>query len=271
MNAWKRTALAALAAAAMATGGCDGFAKMIGAPTSQDYKALEKQAEESAKALDEAEDARAALQVEFDKAEKAKAASESRVASLKAAQSEIAQQLAAADGDLRDALTSAMRRIDRDIEAERSTAVAIGATLAEAEERIGQLAVERERATRRLDEALEQVDLLDAKGKAAIAGALEGIKGLGQTASSLGAPGAGAIANTVADGLGGLLVGLIPTAGIALNYRRQRNGARRVIANTERFGMEQIAKDPAVRSAAKAAMAADPAAKKEYALAKAAA
>ena len=49
----------------------------------------------------------------------------------------------------------------------------------------------------------------------------------------------------------------------------QRDGARRVIAVTERFGIENIASDPNVRKQAKAVLAGDDIARREFALAKA--
>ena len=49
----------------------------------------------------------------------------------------------------------------------------------------------------------------------------------------------------------------------------QRDGARRVIAVTERFGIENIATDPAVRKQAKAVLSGDDVARREFALAKA--
>ena len=49
----------------------------------------------------------------------------------------------------------------------------------------------------------------------------------------------------------------------------QRDGARRVIAVTERFGIENIATDPNVRKQAKAVLAGDDVARREFALAKA--
>lgn len=51
----------------------------------------------------------------------------------------------------------------------------------------------------------------------------------------------------------------------------QRDGARRVIAVTERFGLEKIANDETVRKQARAVLAGDEVARTEFALAKAAA
>lgn len=238
-------------------------------PTKEQYAALEKQADEAAAALEKADDTIAVLEGEKAKTAKAQEASESRVSALKAAQSEIAGQLANADGALRDALTASMRRIDRDIESERSTAAAVGATLADVEERIGKLAIERERASKKLDDTLAQADILDEQARKSVADALAGVKGLGEIAGNFGVPGAGMVTNQLVDTFGGLLGGLLPGAGAALIYRRQRNGARRAIANTERHGIDAIANDPAVRAKAKADLSADPVARKEYALAKA--
>lgn len=257
-----RSALVALVALVVSLQACN-------LPSKADYDALEAKAEESAAALEKADAAKAELELEVSKIEKSKAASESRVEALKSAQGEIAVQLAASSGQLRDALTAAMRRLDRDIEAEVSQAAAVGATLADLEEKIGKLAIDRERASRKLDEALAQADMLDEQGRQAIAGALEGIKGLGQVASNLGVPGAGAISSQLVDGLGGLALGLIPAGGVALNYRRQRNAGRRAMATTERIGLEAIATDPAAKAAAKAAMKADKSAAVELAKAKA--
>lgn len=256
-----RRTRAALLVAALVLPGCN-------MPSREEYQAVERKAEEAAAALEQADASKTELELELAKLAKQREASESRVEQLRAAQSEIAVQLASSTGQLRDALTAAMRRLDRDIEAEGSQAAAIGAALADVGETVEKLAIERERASKRLDETLAQADMLDEQARQAVAGALEGIKGLGQVASNLGVPGAGAISSQLVDGLGGLALGLIPTAGIALRYRQQRNGGRRAMAVTERVGLDNIANDPAARELAKAQLRADKTAVQEYQAAK---
>jgi outer membrane murein-binding lipoprotein Lpp len=265
----------------------DGVATMVGAPTStevRDTAAKLKQAEEDVEKLDER---RAQAEREAAKVK----ASEDRIAQrrevLERMQSELAGKLATAPSEARPILLASIREVDAQLEGLTNESAAIARLLADYDEEGTRLEIAAAKARRELAEHEATLDGFAEATGVAITRTAEGVKALGGQLSGLGVPGAGAVASQVSGiletGLAAILGGGSIGTLVAVRSRRkhrelederdsaveERDGARRVIAVTERYGIDKIATDDSVRKQAKAAIAADEVARREYALAKA--
>jgi len=271
--------------------GCQGlgdlFASAVGAPTSTDVKNVAKQLEDADKRIASLEDEKAAATAELGKV----SASLDRVAQrrdvLERMQAELATKLATAPPEARTILLASIREIDAQIEGLTNEAAQIGRMMAEYQEQLVRVDVATARARRDLAEHEATLASFDERIASAIKRASDGVEGAGRLAGNLGVPGAGALASTIATavegGLGLILGGSVAAGVTTLRARRkvraveaerdeiekERDGARKVIATTERFGIEAIANDPNTRRAARAAVMADDVARREFALAKA--
>ncbi len=287
----QRTTLVFLLLALLAIPGCDairdGVATMVGAPTSAEVRDVAEKlrsAEEEVESLDE-------RRAEADREVAKVKASEDRIAQrrevLERMQAELAAKLATAPGEARPILLASIREVDAQLEGLTNESAAIARVLADYDEAKVRLEVASAKARRAIAEHEATLDDFAAATGAAIARTSEGVKAVGSQLGSLGVPGAGALASQVSGILGTGLAAILGagsagTLVAARGRRRQaelegerdeaiesRDGARRVIAVTERFGIDRIAADEGVRKQAKAAIAGDQVARREYALAKA--
>lgn len=282
--------LACLAALSIA-GGCDairdGAAKVVGAPTSAEVKATAQQlakADEEIATLDE-------QRVIAERAEAKLTAASDRIAQrrevLERMQAELASKLATSPPEARQILLASIREVDAQIEGLTDESAAVARLLADYEEQLVTVDVASAKAKRQLVEHEATLEAFDEATAAAVKRTTAAVKGIGEQVGNLGVPGAGMIASQVSGvletGLAAILGGGSIGTVVAVRARRrakaiegerdeaveQRDGARRVIAVTERFGIENIASDPNVRKQAKAVLAGDDVARREFALAKA--
>ena len=188
---------------------------------------------------------------------------------------------------LRGMDAAAIREVDAQIEGLGNESAAVARLLADYEEQLVRIDVASAKAKRQLAEHEATLDAFDEATAAAVKRTTAAVKGIGEQVGNLGVPGAGMVASQVSEVLGTGLAAILGGGSVgtlvAVRARRkaraiederdeaveQRDGARRVIAVTERFGIENIATDPNVRKQAKAALAGDDVARREFALAKA--
>jgi len=281
------TALIVLACSTGCEGLRDAVAQVVGAPTSQEMR-------DTAAKFTAAEEAIGELKAQQLAAERESAklkASEDRIGQrrevLERMQSELASKLATSPPEARQVLLASIRELDAQLEGLTNESAAVARVLADYEEQLARIEVAAAKARRDLAEHEATLLSFDERTAAAVKRTTEGVQQVGTAVSALGVPGAGAIAGQVSGileaGLGLILGGGATGALVGLRARKrareieeerdeaieQRDGARRVITTTERFGIDAIASDPNVRKQARAALAGDEVARQEFALAKA--
>jgi len=271
--------------------GCEGLrdvvAGAVGAPTSKDVRATADQIAKADEEVEKLKEQRLLAEREQAKLN----ASEDRIGQrrevIERMQSELASKLATAPPEARTILLASIREIDAQLEGLTNESAAVARLLADYEEQLVKVEVAASKAKRDLAQAEATLESLDEATVDAIKRSTAAVKGIGDQVGNLGVPGAGMIAGQVSSvletGIAALLGGGSIGTLIALRGRKkareleeerdevleQRDGARRVIAVTERFGIENIANDPNVRKQAKAVLAGDDMARIEFALAKA--
>jgi len=270
---------------------CDAFrdvvAGAVGAPTSKDVKATAQQIATADEEIEKLKEQKLVAEREQAKLK----ASEDRIAQrrevLERMQSELASKLATAPPEARTILLASIREIDGQLEGLTNESAAVARLLAEYEDQLVKVEVAASKAKRDLAQAEATLESFDEATALAIKRTTAAVKGIGEQVGNLGVPGAGMIASQVSGvletGLAAVLGGGSIGTLVAFRGRKkareleeerdeavdQRDGARRVIAVTERFGIENIANDPSVRKQAKAVLAGDDIARREFALAKA--
>jgi len=285
----------ALAIACIATlsvaNGCeairDGVAKVVGAPTRAEVKATAEQLAKADEEIDKLGEQRLAA----ERAQAKLTASDDRIAQrrevLQRLQAELASKLATSPPEARQILLASIREVDAQLEGLTNESAGVARLLAEYEEQLAKIEVASARAKRDLAQHEAMLEAFDEATATAVKRTTAAVKGIGEQVGNLGVPGAGMIASQVSDVLGTSLAAILGGGGVgtlvAVRARRktraiederdeaveQRDGARRVIAVTERFGIENIASDANVRKQAKAVLAGDDVARREFALAKA--
>ena len=283
-------ALACLAALSVA-GGCDairdGVAKVVGAPTSAEVKATAAQLAKADEEIEKLDEQRAAAAREQTKLNAANDRIAQRREVLERMQAELAAKLATAPPEARQILLASIRETDAQLEGLTNESAAVARLLADYEDQLVRVDVAAAKAKRDLAEHEATLGAFDEATAAAVKRTTVAVKGIGEQVGNLGVPGAGMVAGQISGiletGLAALLGGGSIGTVVAVRARRkakaieserdeaveERDGARRVIAVTERFGIENIATDPNVRKQAKAALAGDEVARREFALAKA--
>jgi len=271
--------------------GCEGLrdvvAGAVGAPTSKDVKATADQIAKADEEVEKLKEQRLLAEREQVKLKGAEDRITQRRGVLERMQSELAAKLATAPPEARTILLASIREIDAQLEGLTNESAAVARLLADYEEQLVKVEVAASKAKRDLAQAEATLESFDEATVAAIKRTTAAVKGIGDQVGNLGVPGAGMIAGQVSSvletGLAALLGGGSIGTMIALRGRKkareleeerdeaveQRDGARRVIAVTERFGIENIANDPNIRKQAKAVLAGDDMARMEFALAKA--
>ena len=271
--------VAALGAVAFFVGGCEGFrdgvAKMVGAPTSS-------QVQTEIDAADKAEESIAEANAAVAESEKASAELADRLAAIDAereglrkAQAEAAARLASATEAERPVLVASIKAYDETISVLEGKQTAAQAALKASEESRARAAATLAKAQADLAERIDFLATVDQRTADAIQNAGATVKQVGATVGNL-VPGAGALADTIGSslatilglGLGGGAATIAARRKVA-QVQRKADAASRAIAVTEAFGIDNIAKDPSIRAAAKKVMASDPEAMQEYAIAKA--
>lgn len=285
----------ALALSCIATlsvaGGCDairdGVAKVVGAPTSAEVKATAEQLAKADAEIEKLDEQRRAAERE----EKKLKASEDRIAArrevIERMQAELAAKLATAPPEARQILLASIRETDAQLDGLTNESAAVARLLADYEEQLVKVEVAAAKAKRDLAQHEATLESFDEATAEAIKRTTGAVKGIGEQVGNLGVPGAGMVAGQVSGILESGLAAIFGGGGVgtlvAVRARRrskaieserdeaveQRDGARRVIAVTERFGIENIATDANVRKQAKAVLAGDDVARREFALAKA--
>ena len=283
-------ALACLAALSVA-GGCDairdGVAKAVGAPTSAEVKATAAQLAKADEEIEKLDEQRLAAEREQTKLNAANDRIAQRREVLERMQAELAAKLATAPPEARQILLASIRETDAQLEGLTNESAAVARLLADYEDQLVKVEVASAKAKRDLAEHEATLEAFDEATAAAVKRTTAAVKGIGEEVGNLGVPGAGMVAGQISGiletGLAALLGGGSIGTVVAVRARRkakaieserdeaveERDGARRVIAVTERFGIENIATDPNVRKQVKAALAGDEVARREFALAKA--
>ena len=283
-------AFACLAALSVA-GGCDairdGVAKAVGAPTSAEVKATAAQLAKADEEIEKLDEQRLAAEREQAKLNAANDRIAQRREVLERMQAELAAKLATAPPEARQILLASIRETDAQLEGLTNESAAVARLLADYEDQLVRVDVAAAKAKRDLAEHEATLEAFDEATAAAVKRTTAAVKGIGEQVGNLGVPGAGMVAGQISGiletGLAALLGGGSIGTVVAVRARRkakaieserdeaveERDGARRVIAVTERFGIENIATDPNVRKQAKAALAGDEVARREFALAKA--
>lgn len=271
--------------------GCDAFrdvvAGAVGAPTSKDIKATADQITKADEEIEKLKEQRLLAEREQAKLKASEDRITQRRAVLERMQSELAAKLATAPPEARTILLASIKEIDGQLEGLTNESAAVARLLADYEEQLVKVEVAASKAKRELAQAEATLESFDEATAAAIRRTTAAVKGIGEQVGNLGVPGAGMIASQVSGvletGLAAVLGGGSIGTLVAFRGRKkareleeerdeavdQRDGARRVIAVTERFGIENIANDPSVRKQAKAVLAGDDMARREFALAKA--
>ena len=283
-------ALACIAALSFAPG-CDairdGVAKVVGAPTSAEVKATAEQLAKADEEIQKLDEQRLAADREQAKLKAANDRIAQRREVLERMQAELASKLATSPPEARQILLASIREVDAQIEGLGNESAAVARLLADYEEQLVRIDVASAKAKRQLAEHEATLEAFDEATAAAVKRTTAAVKGIGEQVGNLGVPGAGMVASQVSEVLGTGLAAILGGGSVgtlvAVRARRkaraiederdeaveQRDGARRVIAVTERFGIENIATDPNVRKQAKAVLAGDDVARREFALAKA--
>ena len=273
--------------------GCEGLrdvvAGAVGAPTSKDVKATADQIATADEEIEKLKEQRLVAEREQAKLKASEDRISQRRAVLERMQSELAAKLATAPPEARTILLASIREIDGQLEGLTNEAASVARLLADYEEQLVKVEVASSKAKRDLAQAEATLESFDEATAAAIKRTTAAVKGIGEQVGNLGVPGAGMIASQVSSvletGLAAVLGGGSIGTLVALRGRKrareleeerdevteQRDGARRVIAVTERFGLEKIANDETIRKQARAVLAGDEVARTEFALAKAAA
>ena len=283
-------ALACIASLAMASG-CDtirdGVATMVGAPTSAEVKATAERLAKADEEIEKLDEQRLAAEREEKKLNAANDRIAQRREVLERMQAELAAKLATAPPEARQILLASIRETDAHLEGLTNESAAVARLLADYEDQLVQVDVAAAKAKRDLAEHEATLEAFDEATAAAVKRTTAAVKGIGEQVGNLGVPGAGMVAGQISGiletGLAALLGGGSIGTVVAVRARRkakaieserdeaveERDGARCVIAVTERFGIENIATDPNVRKQAKAVLAGDDVARREFALAKA--
>jgi len=278
-------------AATIGVTGCDAFrdvvAVAVGAPTSKDVKATADQLVKADEEVEKLKEQRLLAEREQAKLKASEDRIGQRRAVLERMQSELAAKLATAPPEARTILLVSIKEIDAQLEGLTNESAAVARLLADYEEQLVKAEVAASKAKRELATAEATLESFDEATATAIKRTTAAVKGIGEQVGNLGVPGAGMVASQVSGvletGLAAILGGGSIGTLVAFRGRKkareleeerdevveQRDGARRVIAVTERFGIENIANDPNVRRQAKAVLAGDDAARMEFALAKA--
>lgn len=280
-------------------GGCSGFrdgvAKVIGAPTSEDLHAARDELELAKAEVAKIAEAAIGAEAQLSKLTREDELAQVRRSSMQKHQAFLAQQLATADEASRPMIVAAIREADLLIQETTDSLARIAVTA-------GEWTVARAKAQAAANQMTERVAGLEAelesfglRTQEAVASATGAIAGIGQTIGNLGVPGAGAVADQVSGGIGLLLTTILGTGVGALAGRRskrraietveaerddfeserdnmqaRRDALRFVVATNERVGgIEKIATDPSARAQAKLAVAGNPLALEEFAMAKA--
>lgn len=270
-----------LATFAALVSGCDAIAEAIGAPTTA-------QAKDAAKALEAADKERDALAEKVAIAEKQvddltrkKSDLDNRRQLLEQLQAEMAQKLATAPAAAKPILRKQISEIDAALAGLDDQNAQIAATLSAFEEERIKLEMADKRFRAVIAEKVAFLETFGQQTQAAIDRVSGSIDKAGQLAGNW-IPGAGAVSGMVSQAWG-IVAGIAgggagaTAAATALARRRarrmqeeldevttQRDGARKVIAITEEYGIDEIAKDEATRKAARLRVMADEAARAEF-------
>lgn len=258
-----------LAAGVLATSsGCaavrDFTAWLTGAPSSQEIAAEQKRLDQAEDKVQELETQQAAAEAKANELERIAATQEVRKAEVRQLYARLAAELANLEGTAADAMVETLAGLQRQLEAigeEADAAIEIAAHYrAEAEQLIGAQA----EARRIIADAEANLQGFADATEAAIAGVIGGVTLAGETAASLGVPGAREAAATVTrigEGiLGSILFGGTVGGGLLARRRRKqrdeeakrRENLGRIVTAVEKFGLIGAA-GPELEEARKAA------------------
>lgn len=234
----------------------DGVARAIGAPTSQEIEAAQEEIDTAESRVAELEAAQEEATREAEAAQAAATSTEDRKAEIRQLYSAMAQQLSQLEGAAADALMETMAGLQRQLSELASQSQAYLDLAAEYEADARRITTETEAARITLADAEAQLAGFRDRTDLAIASTLEGVTLAGDTAASLGVPGAREATEKVSTvlqwGLGTLLTA--GTGGGILYGRRKRRQAiaadeqateawkkrellARVVRATETFGL----------------------------------
>lgn len=272
-----------IALASFLSTGCETIRSMTGQPTQAQVTAAEKAYADQEKALEAAKLDVAKMKADIDAAKAAQASIDAQKDTLSKLQAQVALQLASADDATRPFLEQQLDSVRQQMQAIVDKRKAAAAQVARFAASAAEVQAAVDSASEELARRGENLTAMQEQAKEAVTSIGAGIAALGNLVGQY-VPGASVIgqqAGTAATTLLGLSTAAFGAATVRASKRRkeaeeeaeqaaaQRDAARRVIANTEKFGFDEITRDPAVRAKAKAALDADEAAKLELAQAKA--
>ncbi len=274
--------LAAFAFVAAVLSGCEAIRAATGQPTQKQVDAAERAYDDQTKALDAAKLDASKMKADIDAAKAAQASIDAQKDTLSKLQAQVALQLASADDATRPFLEQQLDAVRQQMASINDRRKAAAAQVAKFAASAAEIQAAVDAAAKELAARGENLAAMQDQAKESITAIGSGIAALGNLVGQY-VPGASIIgqqAGTAATTLLGLSTAVFgATTWRAAKKRReaedeadqnasQRDAARRVLANTERFGFDEITKDPNIRAQAKAALAADPQAKLELAMAK---
>lgn len=263
--------------------GCEGWQKGTGQPTQAEVDAAEAAFAAAERRAEEAEAAQSELARELERVRAANAAVAAQRDQLAQLQSRVAMELAHAPDAARPFLESQLDAIRTQRRAIDDQAAAFASTIARYETDLAGLAAGTAAAEAKLVAHATELDALARRAEEAQTRLTEQVRDAGQTLGQF-VPGAGAVVGTVLDGMPWLLgLGAATFGATTFRARRrlaqehearvqaeqQRDGARKVVAITEKHGIEKIATDEKARAVARAEVYADPVAAAEFNAAKA--
>lgn len=275
--------LALCVLALVALPGCEAWQKMTGQPTQTQVNAAEQAYDEATKAQAASDKALAALKAEIAAAQQKATALDAQRDTLGALQARTAMELANASEEARPFIEAQLEAISLQRRSLTDARRAFAESLAARARDLAEL--EGAAATTREELEMRSLSLDDLKAQA-VAGQEKSGQLVGALTSTIGTlfPPAAPFIGMASPYIGGLLAlgGPVFGATTVIQSRRrkkaeedegeaqaERDAARRVLANTERFGFDAITNDASVRQLAKATLSADPAASLELARVKA--
>ena len=255
---WRRRALAlgviaAFAALPLSLAGCadlrDGLAGAIGAPTSDEVSALHTQAGDLRRQIAELTALETAARHEQARQEAARGESDARAAQLRQTLARVTTEMSAAD--LPAAAYEQLRQVAADLQAQLEAVLGQGdarsGMAARYQAQAARLAAQAEQSRQDLAQAQALLDGADAHTAAAIARVGDATRQVGAAASAFGAPGAGLLADPVANLLMGAL-GTLLTGGWAVSASRKARSTQAAAAGVVRSIDAAYAASPEFRA-----------------------
>lgn len=269
-----RTIVAALCSAFLLAllPGCEAWQRALGSPTQAEVDAAQNAIEAAEKAVEEAVRERDALAREVESAKRQAATVEAQRQTLSAIQSRIALELANAPEDARPFLEAQLDDIRRQSRAIDDRRAAWASRIAGFDGDLAAVDAKLEANQKQLATADEEIAAMQEQARAANERASGLLSQVGSTITTA-FPVAAPFLEVAGPWLVGGLAATGPVFGLAAarsrkrakELERERDGARKVIAVTERHGLAQIANDPNTKEKARIELAADPVAMEEFA------